>query len=52
MSYREKPLLGRALTAEEARHFTRTGRRIAALVRLGEALDGNYRHVAGEAAEW
>jgi hypothetical protein len=52
LSYREKALLGRALSVEEARHFTNSARRIAALARLGEALDANYRRAAGEAAEW
>lgn len=42
LSYREKPLLGRGLTADEARHVTNTIRRLAALVAMQEELDANY----------
>ena len=43
LSYREKALLGRSLTVEEARYVTETARRIAALMLLGTKLDENYR---------
>jgi predicted helicase len=48
LSYREKPLLGRGLTKEEARHVTDMARRIAALLQLGPALDANYETVKRE----
>lgn len=43
LSYREKELLDRSLTVEEARYVTETARRIAALLLLSPALDANYR---------
>ncbi|HYD70249.1 type ISP restriction/modification enzyme [Azospirillum sp.] len=49
LSYREYSLLGRPLTAEEARYVTAMVRRITALLLLGPALDANYRAVAGNA---
>ena len=45
LSYREKELLGRGLTKEEARHVTDMARRIAALLLMGPALDANYEAV-------
>jgi hypothetical protein len=42
LSYREKGLLGRSLTAEEARYVTDMARRIAAILLLSPALDANY----------
>jgi hypothetical protein len=50
LSYRERPLLGRALTVEEAREVTAMVRRIAALLLLGPQLDANYRVVGSVAA--
>ena len=52
LSYREKALLGRGLTIEEAEEVTRMARCIAALVLLEEALDANYRSVAGAVYGW
>ena len=54
-SYREcgsgdKPVLGRALTSEQARAFTDIARRLAALVLLHTQLDRNY-HAACEMAQ-
>jgi hypothetical protein len=49
LSYREKELLGRGLTKEEARHVTDMARRIAALLLMGPALDANYEAVKREA---
>lgn len=46
LSYREKPVLGRSLTIDEAREATAIARRIAALLLIGEDLDANYRRVA------
>lgn len=43
LSYRETAVLGRPLKPEEAREFMHIARRIAALLTLNEALDGNYR---------
>jgi hypothetical protein len=50
LSYREfgtgdKPVLGRALTTDEARAFTDIARRLAALVLLHPQLDRNYRAI-------
>ena len=43
LSYREKELLGRALTVDEVRYVTEMARRLAALLALQPALDANYR---------
>jgi hypothetical protein len=45
LSYREKELLDRSLTVEEARYVTEMARRIAAILLLSPALDANYRAV-------
>lgn len=45
LSYREKPVLGRSLTIDEAREATAITRRIAALLLLSDNLDKNYRRV-------
>lgn len=45
LSYREKPVLGRSLTIDEAREATSIARRIAALLLMAEDLDANYRRV-------
>jgi len=45
LSYREKELLGRSLTADEARYVANVARRIAAILLMGPALDGNYRSI-------
>jgi len=47
LSYREKepkekPLLGRSITKDEARYVTEMARRIAALLLMGPALDAKY----------
>ena len=46
LSYRERPLLGRALTPAELRHVRDTARRLAALCLLAPELDANYRACA------
>ncbi len=46
LSYRGSRLLGRALSPDEAAHFTHMARRIAALLALGMELDANYRTLA------
>ena len=45
LSYREKELLDRPLSVEEARYVTEMARRIAAVLLLSPALDANYRAV-------
>ena len=52
LSYREQALLGRALTADEAREVTHMARRIAALILLQPELDGNYQAVKAAAYDW
>jgi predicted helicase len=52
LSYREKALLGRDLTVEEARYVSEMIRRIAAILALGPELDENYERVKGDAFEW
>jgi len=51
LSYRERPLLGRDLRAEEARYATEMARCIAALL-LEPALDENDARVKAETYEW
>ena len=43
LSYREKALLGRSLTVQEARYVTDMARRVAAIMLMGPTLDENYR---------
>jgi len=52
LSYRERELLGRALTPEEARYFTAVVRRIAAILLLEPRLNANYWAVKKEAYPW
>jgi predicted helicase len=52
LSYREKELLGRSLTVDEARYVTEMARRLAALMLLGPQLDENYRAVVKKLHEW
>lgn len=52
LSYREKPLLGRALTVDEVREVTAIARRIAAILLLAPALDASYQAVKGETYAW
>jgi hypothetical protein len=46
LSYRDKRVLGRDLTTDEARAFTTITRRLTALVLLGPNLDTNYLQAA------
>lgn len=46
LSYRERPLLGRALTAGKVRYVRDVARRLAALCLVGPELDANYRACA------
>ena len=52
LSYRERALLGRDLTIEEAKYFTEMARRIAAILALAPALDDNYRAVKANTYAW
>lgn len=52
LSYREFGLLGRALTLDEIKEVSAMARRLAALVLLRTALDGNYRAVIAETYGW
>jgi hypothetical protein len=52
LSYREGKLLGRALTLEEAEYITDVVRRIAAILLLGPALDGNYATIKANNYAW
>ena len=52
LSYREQGLLGRALSADEAREVTGMARRLAAIILLQPALDDNYRRAAANAYAW
>ena len=52
LSYREYDLLGRAITAEEAREVTAMARRLAALCLLQPALDANYQAVIADTYAW
>ena len=52
LSYRERRLLGRGLTLDEAASVTQMVRRLAALVLLREELDASYHACAEQAAPW
>ena len=52
LSYREKDILGRGLTMEEADYVTAIIRRIAALILLQPELDKNYEAVKAETWPW
>jgi len=49
LSYRERDVLGRGLTPEEAREFSSIARRVAALLLDGPALDAGYAAVVTRA---
>lgn len=52
LSYRERELLGRALTMDEAREVMNIARRIAAILLLEPALDSNYEAVKQSTHAW
>lgn len=52
LSYREGRLLRRPLTSDEARDFTHSARRIAALIQLQPGLDDNYAKVREAPHTW
>ena len=52
LSYRERDLLGRSLTLDEAREVTNIAHRIAAILLLEPALDANYRAIEESPYRW
>jgi len=52
LSYREKPLLGRALTTDEVRYVTEMARRLASIIALQPKLDENYQSVVNSTYTW
>ncbi len=52
LSYREAKLLGRPITADEAREVRDMARRIAAIVLLESELDANYAAVKVGTYPW
>jgi Type ISP C-terminal specificity domain len=52
LSYRERKLLGRALSKEEVRYVQEMAQRIAAILMLESALDANYRNVKEHTYPW
>ncbi|MGH2558957.1 MAG: type ISP restriction/modification enzyme [Thermomicrobiales bacterium] len=52
LSYREREVLGRPLSLDEARLFQQIARRIAALLLLEPQLDANYRAVKEATYPW
>lgn len=43
LSYRERTMLGRDLTIDEAEYFTEMARRIAAILLMSDSIDASYR---------
>jgi hypothetical protein len=52
LSYREKELLGRSLSVDEARYVNEIARRIAALMLLGPQLGESFRTVTKKPHTW
>jgi Type ISP C-terminal specificity domain len=52
LSYREREILGRALTPEEVAYVSEMVRRIAAILILSPALDANYETAKANAVAW
>jgi hypothetical protein len=52
LSYRERGILGRALTPDEVAYVSEMVRRIASILLLGPALDANYQASKASALEW
>ncbi|MDQ2693853.1 MAG: DNA methyltransferase, partial [Pseudomonadota bacterium] len=51
LSYRERAVLGRSLTPQEAREVTNIARRVAAILLLEPALDASYGAVKADAGK-
>lgn len=52
LSYRDKSVLKREITKDEARQFTHMVRRLAALILLEQRLDANYTSMTGNYLTW
>ena len=52
LSYRERSVLGRDITKDEAREFTQMVRQIAAILLLEPALDKNYVDIRSNFYTW
>lgn len=52
LSYRAKAVVGRDITKDEAREFTRIVRRIGALLLLEPKLDKNYAAIKANCYSW
>ena len=52
LSYRDAAVLGRALTGDEALHFTKTARRITEILCMGPALDAAHAKARDCAVPW
>lgn len=52
LSYRERDVLGRALSGDEVLHFAQTARRIAEILCMGPALDAAYSLARTNAIPW
>jgi hypothetical protein len=52
LSYRERDILGRSLTIEEAREVTNMARRISGILLMQPALDRNYLRVKENCFAW
>jgi len=52
LSYRERDLLGRSLTPNEAREVMNMARRLAAIVLMEPALDANYQKIKQAPYRW
>ena len=52
LSYRERQVLGRDITKDEAREFTHIVRRVAALLLLESELNKNYAAIKASCHPW
>jgi hypothetical protein len=52
LSYRDRSILGREITKDEAREFTHMVRRIAAMLLMEPALDTNYAGIKSVSYRW
>lgn len=52
LSYRERSMLGRDLTIDEAEYFTEMARRITAILLMSLTLDENYQACKAAAYQW
>ena len=52
LSYRDKSVLKREITKDEAREFTHMVRRLAALILLEQRLDANYASMTNYIYAW